>query len=165
MGAGVNDLAAREIIFRGGMRLRAEERTLHRREIEIIKELRNLSITTKQVMLGKTLSIRYKWYTKNGSYVAEFKIWDWWDGKNISDLEINEKYRGLGLSYQLLDYAIKRCGARNLAVKKSNTIAKHVYDKYGFQVIDEDNAYYYMSLGDYNGISNRSIDLWRRYNE
>ena len=133
--------------------------------MEIIKELRNLNMTTKQVMLGKTPSIQYKWHTKNGNCVAEFKIWDWWDGKNISDLEINEKYRGLGLSYQLLDYATKRCGAKNLAVKKSNIIAKHVYDKYGFQVTDEDNAYYYMSLGDYNGISNRSIDLWRRYNE
>lgn len=157
MGAGVNDLAAREIIFRGGMRLGAEERMLHRREIEIIKELRNLSITTKQIMLGKIPSIQYKWYTKNGNHVAEFKIWDWWDGKNISDLEINEKYRGLGLSYQLLDYATKRCGARNLAVKKSNTIAKHVYDKYGFQVIDEDNEYYYMSLDDRNWTGNRSM--------
>lgn len=157
MGAGVNDLAAREIIFCGGMRLGAEERTLHRREMEIIKELKNLNMTTKQVMLGKTPSIQYKWHTKTGNRVAEFKIWDWWDGKNISDLEINEKYRGLGLSYQLLDYAIKRCGARNLAVKKSNTIAKHVYDKYGFQVIDEDNEYYYMSLDDRNWTGNRSM--------
>lgn len=115
-------------------------------------------MTAEQVMLGKTPSIQYKWHTKNGDYVAEFKIWDWWDGKNISDLEINEKYRGLGLSYQLLDYATKRCGARNLAVKKSNTIAKHVYDKYGFQVTDEDNAYYYMSLVDCNGTGNRSIE-------
>lgn len=157
MGAGVNDLAAREIIFRGGVRLGAEERTLHRREIEIIKELRNLSITTKQVMLGKTPSIQYKWYTKKGDYVAEFKIWDWWDGTNISDLEISENYKGLGLSYQLLDYATKKCGAKNLAVKKSNIIAKHVYDKYGFQVTDEDNEYYYMSLGDCNGTCNRSM--------
>lgn len=38
------------------------------------KGLRNLSITTKQVMLGKTPSIQYKWHTKNGNYVAEFKI-------------------------------------------------------------------------------------------
>lgn len=49
------------------------------------KELRNLNMTTKQVMLGKTPSIQYKWHTKNGNCVAEFKIWDWWDGKNISD--------------------------------------------------------------------------------
>jgi ribosomal protein S18 acetylase RimI-like enzyme len=103
-------------------------------------------MTTKHVMLGKTSSIQYTWHTKNGDIVAKFKIWDWWDGKNISDLEISEKYRGLGLSYQLLDYATKRCGARNLAVEKSNTTAKYVYDKYGFQVTDEDDAYHYMSL-------------------
>lgn len=55
------------------------------------REIRNLNMTTKRVVLGKTPSIQYKWYTKNGDPVAEFKIWDWWDGKNISDLEISEK--------------------------------------------------------------------------
>lgn len=135
-----------EYMERKAFSIGIEERTLHRREMEIIKELKNLNITTEQVMLGKTPSIQYKWHTKNGNRVAEFKIWDWWDGKNISDLEISENYKGLGLSYQLLDYATKRCGARNLAVKKINTIAKHVYDKYGFQVTEEDDEYYYMSL-------------------
>lgn len=100
-----------EYIERKDFLIGTEERTLHRREIEIIKELSNFNMTTKQVMLGKTPSIQYKWHTKNGNYVAEFKIWDWWDGKNISDLEISENYKGLGLSYQLLDYATKRlCG-------------------------------------------------------
>ena len=114
--------------------------------MEIIKEFRNLDMTTKQMMLGKTPSIQYIWCTNNGDVIAEFKIWDWWDGKNVSDLKISEKYRGLGLSYQLLDYATKRCGAINLAVEKNNTIAKYVYDKYGFQVTEEDDEYYYMSL-------------------
>lgn len=147
-----------EYIERKDFLIGTEERTLHRREIEIIKELSNFNMTTKQVMLGKTPSIQYKWHTKNGNYVAEFKIWDWWDGKNISDLEISENYKGLGLSYQLLDYATKRCGARNLAVKKSNIVAKHIYDKYGFQVTEEDDKYYYMSLVDCNGTGNRSIE-------
>lgn len=124
----------------------SEEQILHRREL--IKELKNLNMTTKKVMLGKTPSTQYTWHTQNGDTVAEFKIWDWWDGKNVSDLEISEKYRGLGLSYQLLDYATKRCGARNLAVNKNNTIAKYVYDKYGFLVTDEDDEYYYMSLSE-----------------
>ena len=121
-----------------------EEKILHKKAL--IKELINLSMTTKQVMLKENLSTRYTCHTKNGDVVAEFKIWDWWDDKNVSDLEISEKYRGLGLSYQLLNYATKKCGARNLAVEKNNTIAKHVYDKYGFQVTDEDDKYYYMSL-------------------
>ena len=112
------------------------------------EELRNLNMATQQVMLGKTPSIQYIWHTNNGDIVAEFKIWDWWDGKNISDLEICEKYRGFGLSYQLLDYATQRCGAKNLAVKKNNAIAKYVYTKYGFQPVDEDEENYYMSLED-----------------
>lgn len=124
--------------------------------MEIIKELRNLNMATRHVMLGKIPSIQYTWHTRNGNHVAEFKIWDWWDGKNVSDLEISGNYRGLGLSYQLLDYATKKCGARNLAVKKTNTIAKHVYDKYGFQVTEEDDEYYYMSLG------KKTIDEWNR---
>lgn len=125
--------------------------------MESIKEFRNLDVTTKQVMLGKTPSIQYIWRANNGNVVAEFKIWDWWDGKNVSDLEINEKYRGLGLSYQLLDYATKRCGARNLAVKKDSTIAKHVYDKYGFRVTDENDEYYYMSLS-----KEKKVEVWNR---
>lgn len=122
----------------------SEEQIMNRKDS--IKDLRDLSMTIKHVMLGKTPSTQYTWHTDNGDIVAEFKIWSWWDGKNVSDLEINEKYRGLGLSYQLLDYATKHCGARNLAVKKTNTIAKHVYDKYGFQVTEEDDEYYYMYL-------------------
>lgn len=119
--------------------------------MEIDKELGNLDVTAQHMMLGEVPAIQYKLHTKSGDRVAEFKIWDWWDGKNISDFEISEKYRGLGLSYKLLDYATKKCGAKNLAAKKSNTIAKHVYDKYGFQVTEEDDEYYYMSLGDCNG--------------
>ena len=114
------------------------------------KEFRNLDVTTKQMMLGQTPSIQYIWRTNNGDIVSEFKIWNWWDGKNVSDLKISEKYRGLGLSYQLLDYATKRCGAINLAVEKSNTIAKYIYDKYGFRVTDENDLYYYMSLSKEN---------------
>lgn len=108
--------------------------------------LNNFKIATEKVMLGETPSTQYKWHTKMGEKVAEFKIWDWWDGKNVSDLEIAEKYRGLGLSYQLLDYATKTLAASNLAVEKDNVIAKYVYDKYGFSTTDEDDEYYYMSL-------------------
>ena len=148
-----------EYIERKSPLIDTEEQILNRGEKEIIKEIRNLDMTTNQVMLGITPSIQYTWHTKNGDIVAEFKIWDWWDGKNVSDLEISKKYRGLGLSYQLLDYATKKCGARNLAVEKSNTIAKHVYDKYGFQITDEDDKYYYMSL------SKEIIDTWNRRND
>lgn len=55
------------------------------------------------------------------------------------------KYRKQGLSYQVLDYATKTVGCKNLAVSKSNKIAKHTYDKYGFKTTEQDSDYYYMS--------------------
>ena len=124
----------------GKQRLRSMKRK------RLIKDLESLDMKKKNVMLGKTPAVQYNWKDKNGDPVAEFKVWDWWDGKNVSDLEINEKYRGLGLSYELLDYATKNLGVKNLAVNKTNTIAKHVYDKYGFEVTEEDDDLYYMSL-------------------
>ena len=109
-------------------------------------KLSSFVLTTKKVMLGKTPSTQYIWKNPEGEKVAEFKIWEWWDGKNVSDLEISKSYRGNELSYQLLDYATKKCGAKNLAVKKTNKIAKHVYDKYGFKVTETDDTYMYMTL-------------------
>ena len=109
-------------------------------------KLSSFALTTKKVMLGKTPSTQYIWKNSEEKKVAEFKIWEWWDGKNVSDLEISNPYRGNKLSYQLLDYATKKCGAKNLAVKKTNKIAKHVYDKYGFKVTETDDIYIYMTL-------------------
>ena len=97
-------------------------------------------------MLKGTLATQYEWTDKDGNLVAEFKTWDWWDGINVSDLEIHGEYRGKGLSYQLLDYAVIKCGVKNLAVRKTNDVAKHVYDKYGFKVVDQDDDMYYMSF-------------------
>lgn len=105
----------------------------------------NFYLTINKVMLGETLATQYMWTDKNGSKVAEFKIWDWWDGINISDFEICEKYRGKGLSYQFLDYAVNECGAKNIAVNKTNSIAKHAYEKYGFEIIEQDDDMNYMT--------------------
>lgn len=108
--------------------------------------LSDFKMSTKKVMLGNTPSTQYTWHSKTGDKVGEFKTWDWWDGKNISDFEINPKYRGQGLSYKFLDYATQKLGVKNLSVRRHNAIAKHVYDKYGFETTDEDDNYYYMSL-------------------
>ena len=99
-----------------------------------------------KIKLGKTPADKYTWTDENGNKVAQFEVWDWWDGKNISNLKVYDEYKGRGLSYELLDYATKDLGVRNLAVAKDNNIAKHVYDKYGFMTTDEDSVFYYMSL-------------------
>lgn len=100
---------------------------------------------TKSIMLGDTPATQYIWYDKKNK-VAQVNTFDWWDGLNIEGLEVSPQYRGQGLSYQILDFAVKQLGVKNLAVKKDNKIAKHVYDKYGFKVVDEDKQYYYMSV-------------------
>ena len=53
------------------------------------------------------------------------KIW-------IHNIHINDKYRGYGLSKQLLDYAISNYKANALAVKIDNKLAQKVYLDYGF---------------------------------
>lgn len=115
-------------------------------EISRDEKLTDFNLSKTKIMINKTHAISYKWIDSKGSKVAQFDIFDWWDGENIHNLEVFGKYKGKGLSYQLLDYATKKCGAKNLAVRKNNEIAKHVYDKYGFKVVSQDQNHYYMSL-------------------
>lgn len=104
------------------------------------------SMKKTNIKLGDTPAVSYEWTDTDGSPVARFHVFDWWDGKNIEDLLVYDKYKGNGYSYQLLDYATKKLGVKNLAVRKDNVIAKHVYDKYGFKTTEEDDDYYYMSI-------------------
>ena len=68
--------------------------------------------------------------------------------KWIQGLEIFGDAKGKGLSKSLLDVAVNELGATKLSVNKKNTLAKSIYDKYGFKVYDEDDAMYYMELDD-----------------
>lgn len=40
---------------------------------------------------------------------------------------------------------MNKCGARNIAVNKTNFIAKHIYEKYGFKIIEKDDNMNYMT--------------------
>ena len=62
------------------------------------------------------LGFRYRWYDENVE-VAEFKVFDWWDGLNVCDLEIFNQYKGKGLSYQLLDVATNELCVKNVALR------------------------------------------------
>ena len=66
--------------------------------------------------------------------------------KWIVSLEILPKYKGHGLSKQILDFAVKKMKCRYLSVNKSNKLAKYIYDQYGFKVYQEDKNMYYMVL-------------------
>lgn len=100
----------------------------------------------EKIKIGNTPANYYVWTDSKNNKVAEFYTYKHWDGINVVNLEIFRKYRGKGLSYKLLDYAINKCGVKCLSVEKSNSNAKHVYDKYGFKVVDQDDKYYYMSI-------------------
>lgn len=106
----------------------------------------NLEKTTLDI--SKTKIDQYTWFDKKtNERICSVQIFEWWDGLNIAGLEIEAQHRRKGLSYAVLDFAVDVLGARNLAVERCNVIAKHVYDKYGFTVVDEDKTYFYMSYG------------------
>ena len=67
------------------------------------------------------------------------KIW-------IQALEVNKKYRSQGLGKQLLDFACKTLKARYLSVRKTNTVAIKMYEKYGFVTYKETDYMYFMKL-------------------
>ena len=67
--------------------------------------------------------------------------------KWIVSLEIVPKYKGHGLSKQILDYAVKTMKCKYLSVNKNNKVAKHIYDEYGFKTYQEDESMHYMCYG------------------
>jgi hypothetical protein len=116
-------------------------------------KLSDFKMSTKNVDLNGTPGVQYNWKDSKGNLVAKFTTFKWWDGKNIEDLAVSNNYKKKGLSYQLLDYATKELNCKHLAVDKDNKIAKHVYDKYGFKIADQDNNRYYMELETKKSIS------------
>ena len=66
--------------------------------------------------------------------------------KWIVSLEILPKYRGYGLSKQILDFSTTVMKCKYLSVSKNNKLAKKIYDNYGFRVYQEDKNMYYMTI-------------------
>lgn len=66
--------------------------------------------------------------------------------KWIVSLEILPKYKGHGLSKQILDFAVKNMGCKYLSVNKNNKLAKYIYDEYGFKTYQDDKSMYYMTI-------------------
>lgn len=62
----------------------------------------------------------------------------------IQALEIFKPYKRKGLSYDLLDFATDKLGAEYLSVRKTNTVAIHVYKERGFKTFKESDSMYFM---------------------
>ncbi len=71
--------------------------------------------------------------TKTNEIACVFMVFNDRGHKIINNFEVTPKYRGQGLSEDLLDFAVKKKGADHLWVNDDNKIAKHAYTKYGFK--------------------------------
>lgn len=89
----------------------------------------------------------YIWFDDN-ELVAMVGSCQYTDDKTkwVVSLEITNKYKGYGLSKQILDYATKTMNCKYLSVNKNNAVAKKIYDEYGFKVYQEDKTMYYMTI-------------------
>ena len=93
----------------------------------------------------------YVWFNQQGELVCHVSSCEYYHDstKWITSLEIMKKFKGHGLSEQILDYATKTMNCKYLAVDKNNEVAKYIYDKYGFKVFhvdNEDDDVYLMSI-------------------
>ena len=85
------------------------------------------------------------WYEKESDEIVclvslkpqQGQIW-------ICGLYVAQKYRGLGICRELLDYATFN-GGNHLSVRKSSHAAE-IYKNYGFTTYDEDDEFLYMSI-------------------
>lgn len=80
------------------------------------------------------------WYDGD-ELVATLRIREQW----VCNLFVSPRYRKQGLSYDLLDIATIFGGSK-LYVRKTNQIALHTYQKYGFKIFDEDDEFIFMKL-------------------
>ncbi len=64
----------------------------------------------------------------------------------INSFEIFDKYKGHGLSKQILKYAIKEYGITHLSVNKNNEVAYQLYKNLGFKTYRSSEKMYFMCI-------------------
>lgn len=69
------------------------------------------------------------------------------DEAHITSVTVRDSFRGRGFGRQLMDYVLKEargCGAKiaTLEVRESNTVARSLYERYGFRVVGRRKGYY-----------------------
>ena len=115
--------------------------------------------TTKNLKHADPKDKGYAWIDKYANLVAYCTVDDSKD-KNIwiTAVEVTKDYQGYGLSKQLLDVATKELKANALSVSINNKLAKNIYEKYGFKVSKDSEAWvkrgkgsmYFMYIGNVN---------------
>ena len=89
----------------------------------------------------------YAFY-KKGKHIGVFRINNFYDQtRQIWDLSIKEEYRGQGFGQQMLKELLTKFAKNRkiaLGCKKNNTIALHIYQKFGFTIVKDCNTYYWL---------------------
>lgn len=112
---------------------------------EVLSRYKNQYKNLSHVRIGS--ESRGKLFVRNGKVTAMVNTDLTKQGKRqIQGIELFGEAKGKGYSRELLDYAVKDLGARELSVRKTNSIAKHLYDTYGFKTYAESEHMYFMRL-------------------
>ena len=83
----------------------------------------------------------------DGLVVGYGGIWLIIDEGHVTNIAVDEKYRGKGIGSKILEGLIQLCADRNmiamtLEVRKSNEVAQALYRKYGFKEYGIRKGYY-----------------------
>jgi ribosomal protein S18 acetylase RimI-like enzyme len=89
------------------------------------------------------IEYHYLFY-KRGNLIGTVYISDYGKYFELSSLYIQEDFRSLGYSKKILKYILKRYKKLMLTVKSDNLIARKLYDRFNFKVVDSDERYTYM---------------------
>lgn len=88
--------------------------------------------------LTKNLLAKYVVAEVDGDVAGYGGIWLIIDEGHITNIAVDEKYRGIGVGNRILEGIIQLCIDRDiraitLEVRESNEVAKSLYKKYGFK--------------------------------
>lgn len=97
--------------------------------------------------LTKNLLAKYIVAEVDGQVVGYGGIWLIIDEGHVTNIAVDEEYRGKGIGSKILEGLIQICRERNmtamtLEVRKSNVVAQSLYRKYGFKEYGIRKGYY-----------------------
>lgn len=118
-------------------------REMRESDLDRIMEIENKTFTPPWsreaflLELNKNLLAKYIVGMVDGDIAGYGGIWLIIDEGHITNIAVEEKYRGLGVGKKIVEGLINLCVDRGLRaitleVRKSNEIAKSLYKKYGF---------------------------------
>ena len=119
-------------------------REMRESDLDRIMEIEKSTFSTpwsrESFMMELTKNLLAKYIVAEiDNYVVGYGgIWLIIDEGHITNIAVDEKYRGLGVGAKLLEGLINLCIDRNvramtLEVRRSNEVAKSLYKKYGFK--------------------------------